>query len=51
MQQAARVSDITAVMMMSDDGSGELMEVGATGDVFTVPKNQRTEDYITGKFG
>ncbi|SFZ78222.1 phosphate ABC transporter ATP-binding protein PstB [Chitinimonas taiwanensis] len=46
MQQAARVSDFTAYMYL-----GELMEVGATDDIFTKPKRKETEDYITGKFG
>lgn len=46
MQQAARVSDYTAYMYL-----GELMEVGATDDIFTAPKRKETEDYITGKFG
>ncbi|HLN63284.1 MAG TPA: phosphate ABC transporter ATP-binding protein PstB [Symbiobacteriaceae bacterium] len=46
MQQAARVSDYTAFFL-----SGELVEHGATGTMFTNPKDQRTEDYITGRFG
>ena len=46
MQQAARVSDYTAYMYL-----GELMEFGATDDIFTAPKRKETEDYITGKFG
>ncbi len=46
MQQAARVSDRTAFMYM-----GELIEVGATNLMFTKPTNQRTQDYITGRFG
>lgn len=46
MQQAARVSDITAFFLL-----GELIEVGATADIFTKPKDKRTEDYITGRFG
>jgi phosphate transport system ATP-binding protein len=51
MQQAARVSDYTAVMMMSDDRAGELVEFGPTRDIFTNPKDKRTEGYITGRFG
>lgn len=46
MQQAARVSDRTAFMYM-----GELVEVDATGKMFTIPSNPRTEEYITGRFG
>lgn len=46
MQQAARVSDWTGFMLM-----GELIEYARTKDVFTVPKDKRTEDYITGRFG
>ena len=46
MQQAARVSDRTAFMYM-----GELIEVGETSVLFTTPKNPKTEDYITGRFG
>ena len=51
MQQAARVSDYTAVMMMAEDRAGERIEFGVTRDVFTNPKDKRTEDYITGRFG
>ena len=46
MQQAARVSDQTAFFYM-----GELVEVGPTEQIFTTPREQRTEDYVTGKFG
>jgi len=46
MQQAGRVSDYTAFMYL-----GELIEFGHTEKLFTVPKDKRTEDYITGKFG
>jgi phosphate transport system ATP-binding protein len=46
MQQAARISDRTAFFLM-----GELIEVDATDTIFTQPKNQKTEDYITGRFG
>ncbi|MDD5073222.1 MAG: phosphate ABC transporter ATP-binding protein PstB [Candidatus Omnitrophica bacterium] len=46
MQQAARVSDYTAFFLL-----GELVEFGKTQDIFTAPKDKRTEDYITGRFG
>ncbi|QDQ27643.1 phosphate ABC transporter ATP-binding protein PstB [Chitinimonas arctica] len=46
MQQAARVSDVTAYMYL-----GELVEVGPTDQIFTKPARKETEDYITGKFG
>jgi phosphate transport system ATP-binding protein len=51
MQQAARVADYTAVMMMAEDRAGELIEYGPTSEIFTNPKEKRTEDYITGRFG
>lgn len=51
MQQAARVSDYTAFFMMEEDRAGYLVEYGATNELFTRPKDQRTEDYITGRFG
>lgn len=46
MQQAARISDTTAFLML-----GEIIEVGKTTDIFTKPKQKITEDYITGRFG
>lgn len=46
MQQAARVSDSTAFFL-----TGELIEYGDTGEIFTRPRDRRTEDYITGRFG
>ena len=46
MQQAARISDYTAFMML-----GELIEFGPTGRIFTAPEDKLTEDYITGRFG
>ncbi len=46
MQQAARVSEFTAFMYL-----GELIEFGATSNMFTAPRDQRTQDYITGRFG
>ena len=52
MQQAARVSDYTAFMLLSGEGgAGELIEYGLTSEIFTNPKDKRTEDYITGRFG
>lgn len=50
MQQAARVSDYTAFLMVSDDRSGYLVEYGPTSQIFTNPKEERTEAYITGRF-
>jgi phosphate transport system ATP-binding protein len=46
MQQAARISDFCAFFML-----GELVEFGRTEDIFKTPKNKKTEDYITGRFG
>jgi phosphate transport system ATP-binding protein len=46
MQQAARVADRTAFLL-----SGELIEVGPTNEIFTTPADERTEEYVTGKFG
>jgi len=51
MQQAARVSDTAAFLMMEEDRAGVLVEHGPTSQLFTNPKDQRTEDYITGRFG
>ncbi len=51
MQQAARVSDFTAFYMVDDNRTGYLAEYGPTTELFTRPKNPRTEDYITGRFG
>jgi phosphate transport system ATP-binding protein len=51
MQQAGRVSDLTAFMLMGDDRAGTLVEYGRTDQIFTNPKDKRTEDYITGRFG
>jgi phosphate transport system ATP-binding protein len=51
MQQAARVSDTAAFMMMEEDRAGVLVEYGSTSQLFTNPKDKRTEDYITGRFG
>ncbi len=46
MQQAVRISDMTAFFLL-----GELIEFGKTDDIFTMPKNQKTEEYISGRFG
>ena len=46
MQQAARVSDFTGYML-----NGALVESGTTADIFERPQCQKTEDYITGRFG
>lgn len=53
MQQAARASDYTAMMMLSKEGSraGTVIEFGATTQIFTAPKDKRTQDYVTGRFG
>jgi phosphate transport system ATP-binding protein len=51
MQQASRVSDFTAFMLMNPQRAGELIEFGPTDDIFNRPKDDRTEDYITGRFG
>ncbi|MCB9435619.1 MAG: phosphate ABC transporter ATP-binding protein [Anaerolineales bacterium] len=51
MQQAARVSDYTAFMMVNDKRSGELVEFDMTEKIFTNPADTRTEDYVTGRFG
>ena len=46
MQQAARISDKTAFFLL-----GEIVEFGETEQIFSMPKNKKTEDYITGRFG
>jgi phosphate transport system ATP-binding protein len=53
MQQAARVSDYTAMMMLTGNGerSGTVIEFDDTKKIFTMPKDKRTEDYVTGRFG
>ncbi len=54
MQQAARVSDRTAFLIVELDGGatlGRLVEYDATERIFTNPDDQRTEDYVSGKFG
>jgi len=51
MQQAARVSDYTAMMMIDDDRAGQVIEYNETHVIFTRPRDKRTEDYVTGRFG
>jgi phosphate transport system ATP-binding protein len=51
MQQAARVSDFTAFLMIDEDHAGTLIEYGPTNQIFTNPKNEQTEAYVTGRFG
>jgi phosphate transport system ATP-binding protein len=52
MQQAARTADFTAFMLMDSEARyGELIEYSRTADIFNRPKDGRTEDYITGRFG
>ncbi len=52
MQQAARVSDYTAMMMLTENRrSGTVIEYDDTKNIFTNPKDKRTEDYVTGRFG
>jgi phosphate transport system ATP-binding protein len=51
MQQAARASDYTAMMMIDDKHSGGVIEFDQTKNIFTRPGDKRTEDYVTGRFG
>ena len=51
MQQAARVSDFTAFMLLDEHRAGELIEYDRTEKIFNRPQDQQTEDYITGRFG
>jgi phosphate transport system ATP-binding protein len=51
MQQAARASDKTVFLTMGDDRAGYVVEVGDTVKIFTNPREQLTEDYISGRFG
>lgn len=51
MQQAARVSDLTAFMNMDEQRAGRVVEFALTNQIFTNPKQRETEDYITGRFG
>jgi len=50
MQQAARVSDETAFLMVDSERAGYLVEFDSTGQIFTNPSDERTEAYITGRF-
>jgi phosphate transport system ATP-binding protein len=51
MQQAARASDTTVFMNMAEDRAGYVVEQGPTVEIFTNPKHQMTEDYVSGRFG
>jgi phosphate transport system ATP-binding protein len=51
MQQASRISDQTAFFTMGDDRAGYLVEMDDTIQIFTNPRNQLTEDYVSGRFG
>jgi len=51
MEQALRVSDMSAFLMIGQDKIGKLVEYAPTLDMFSSPKDKRTEDYITGRFG
>jgi len=51
MQQASRASDYTAFLMMDEDRAGTLVEFGPTEQIFTVPKQALTQQYISGRFG
>jgi len=51
MQQAARTSDYTAFFMMDENRTGHLVEYGMTRQIYTTPRDRRTEDYISGRFG
>ena len=52
MQQAARISDFTAFITIENEGEpGRLIEIGPTRQMFSAPSNERTEAYVTGRFG
>ena len=51
LQQAGRISDRCAFMLSGDDGVGHIIEIGETQEMFTKPKEKKTEEYITGRFG
>jgi phosphate transport system ATP-binding protein len=51
MQQASRVSDETAFFTMGEDRAGYLVEMAETSQIFTNPRHQLTEDYVSGRFG
>jgi phosphate transport system ATP-binding protein len=51
MQQAKRIADNTAFLLMDDDRAGQLIEFDTTEKIFSNPKDPRTVDYIAGRFG
>jgi len=51
MQQASRISDYTAFLMTDINRTGYLVEYDKTSSIFINPKNKKTEDYISGRFG
>jgi phosphate transport system ATP-binding protein len=51
MQQAARVADYTAFLMIDSERAGRLVDFGPTSKIFTNPEKKETEDYVTGRFG
>jgi len=51
MQQAARASDETVFLTMGEERAGYLVEKAPTSQIFTNPRNQLTEDYVSGRFG
>jgi len=51
MEQAVRISDLSAFMMIDSEKTGRLVEFSRTTEMFSNPKDKRTEDYITGRFG
>lgn len=51
MEQAVRISDMSAFMMIDDEKTGTLVEYATTQEIFSSPKDKRTEDYITGRYG
>jgi phosphate transport system ATP-binding protein len=51
MQQAARVADRVAFFLINERGAGELVEYGTAEQIFTRPREKRTEDYVSGRFG
>ena len=50
-EQAGRVADYTAFFMLVEPGIGGLVEYGKTEQIFTAPRDKRTEEYVTGRFG
>jgi len=51
MQQAQRVSDRCAFFLAAENEPGRIVEEGLTKDIFTNPRDSRTEDYVNGRFG